>query len=114
MGNNGIYIVFIIVLASVFVICAFWSRNIASRAGRSELFYFLIGLLLGPFGVLAALLLKPLQRVESLNVDISLGMARQQKRLMVNCPECGLENSPHVSYCVHCNAEMPRYIATRE
>ena len=60
----------------------------AKRKGREETLWFILGVLLGPFGMIYALLLE------------------DRKRPMATCPYCYGEINPKATVCKHCTSDL--------
>lgn len=83
----------------VWFICGFICSVIAVNKGRSIVGFFLIGLLLGPLGILLAAFLS--------KNDIKLEKKFIKSGMMCKCPFCAELIKTEAVKCRHCQSEIP-------
>ncbi|MDD5747439.1 MAG: hypothetical protein PHP64_00045 [Actinomycetota bacterium] len=93
----------VIDLAAILIFSAFISEQIAKKKGRDRYFYFISGLLTGPFAILIV--------VTPLPQEVKRESLRRRIRYVKGsvCPNCKREVALRSTECEHCgyNLEVP-------
>lgn len=95
-------------LAATWTVFGFFGGFVAARKGYPPTMGILIGVFLGPLGLLVALILPRTlegqeQRHREKLMDAKVKAARVQK----SCPECGTEHSSNQRFCPSCMYRYP-------
>jgi hypothetical protein len=88
-------LLFCIIIILQALICAFLASNLAEKKGQSSGNWFVVGLLFGPFGLIAAAGL-PIKQATTLPLNISI------KR----CPDCAENINKEALVCKFCGAKF--------
>ena len=82
----------------IWLLCGIMAASIASNKGDSGCFGFILGILLGPIGVIIALLSSPKQA----KLDESALKSGKMKK----CPACAELVKAEATKCRHCGEEL--------
>jgi len=87
-----------VTLAIIWILFGIAAAITAGNKGRSGCAWFFVGVLLGPFGLLFALLLKPIDAANAVSTTTDVR----------KCPFCAETIKAEAIVCKHCGRDLPK------